>query len=253
MRWCLVALLLVSGTVHAQEMKCPQVFMNSSEKEVCANAQLLALDRAMGTAYRAAAPHVDKIERDHRAFKKDRKACKGDVACLTALYEARIGVLALAVPAPVEAQPPEEIPVPFPMPERDTGAVPQPAAPAYLDSTAVEPPPQMAPAVSPVAPTTSSEPSKDGWGLLLVWGLLIVAAIAKLFSWVARFIRRCPKCTRWWGEEFDRDEQPRTRFMKVHDGHGVKNKRIQEVWRKSRLRCAGCGHEWFMTSTHRVW
>ena len=261
MRWGVLLLLLVSGMAHAQEMKCPQVFMNASEKEVCANAQLLALDRAMGTAYRAAAPHMAKIERDHRAFKKDRKACKGDVACLTAAYEARINALLASVPAPVEpVQQAENVGL--------TPAYVEPSTPAVAEQPTIAPPPQPYVASQrPAQPPASDEGM--GWGTWAILGLalfFLIAMIVSFVEWVALVVRRCPRCSTWWAEDVGQEHDTRHGHETITrtDEHrnrggeitGTTSRREQVAYKEvvtlTTFRCNACQNEWVRRSTRRV-
>lgn len=84
------AMLAFAPSLRAQEMKCPQVFMNEAETTVCQSEELLALDRQMSELYRAAKSATPNIARDQKAWARERKKCKSDTACIESLYHLRI-------------------------------------------------------------------------------------------------------------------------------------------------------------------
>jgi uncharacterized protein len=86
-------LLAFSGVGQAQELRCNQVFMNASEKRICATPALMELDKQIGEVGRRAALHQDGFKSDQRKFRKALKACDGDEACLTGSYQSRIAEL----------------------------------------------------------------------------------------------------------------------------------------------------------------
>ncbi|MEZ5563533.1 MAG: lysozyme inhibitor LprI family protein [Gammaproteobacteria bacterium] len=91
------ALCLVAFSSNAQEMKCPQVFMNKAESTVCQSEELLALDRQMAELYRAVRDLTPNIRKDQKAWSKERKNCKSDAVCIESLYESRIAQFQLTL------------------------------------------------------------------------------------------------------------------------------------------------------------
>jgi uncharacterized protein len=92
--WVLALTLeAVSGTVAAQELRCTQIFMNASEKRICATPTLMRLDQQMGQIARRAEPHQESFDSDQRRFRGALKTCKGEEGCLTVSYQNRIAEL----------------------------------------------------------------------------------------------------------------------------------------------------------------
>lgn len=266
-RWIAAATLWVAaGLAQAQEIRCKQVFMNPSEKAICASAELLAIDAQMAQAYRDAKPYLDGLRKDQRAFKRERKACRGDAACLLRVYEAQIAELRSAVPvAKDQAADPVSEGTPSPGME-------DPSPRVVADVTAEDLPRSSAPAAvtAPATPSGSvpAAPTSDGsaWGMLAVIVIVVIWVIASFVSWLFKAVDRCPKCTRWWaGQEIDRDEQVGTAYETVErvDKHRSHGKIIKEVTRQEqvaynvvraavRLECKHCRHQWFRHERRRL-
>jgi uncharacterized protein len=83
-------LLVITFSSNAQEIKCPQVFMNEAETTICNSEELLALDRQMAELYRVVRELTSNIKKDQKAWSKERKNCKSDTVCIESLYRARI-------------------------------------------------------------------------------------------------------------------------------------------------------------------
>lgn len=268
-KWWKVGVLLwaVAGSAQAQEIRCNQVFMNPSEKAICASPELLAIDAQMAQAYREAQPHLDGLRKDQRAFKRERKACRGDAACLLRVYEEQIAELRSAVPVA------EEVADPVLDDALATGS--EEPAPGILAEVAnqeapitSEPPPVAAPVAPPSSGSVPTSRPSDGssWVVLAVIVFVVISAIATFVSWLFKAVDRCPKCTRWWaGQETHREEQIGTAYETVDrvDKHRSGGKIIKEVTRKEqvaynvvraavRLECKYCRHEWFRHDSRRM-
>ncbi|MBB1624369.1 lysozyme inhibitor LprI family protein [Achromobacter sp. UMC71] len=97
--WLTAALPLAfafPGAAAAAGMDCGQA-RTPTEKTICADPGLYALDAELGTAYgklRAAQPQqADALRQTQRGWLKQRDLCRADAACLRARYEARVGAL----------------------------------------------------------------------------------------------------------------------------------------------------------------
>ena len=276
--WMTVAILWAAvGAAQAQEIRCNQVFENPSEKAICASPELLAIDAQMAQAYRDAKPHLKGLAKDQRAFKRERKACKGDVECLLRVYETQTAELRAAIPpqAPVQSQ--EQIVEPdvsYPT-GADQSMAPAPTG-LVSDVATQEPSQEFAPGpvedvaqTPPVetAPQSETGPS-DGatWVYIAVAVFLVIGAIGSFFSWLFKAVNRCPKCSKWWaGQEIDREEQMGTEYETVDrvDRHTSRGVTVREVARKEqvaynvvhaavRLECKHCGHKWFRHDKRRA-
>jgi uncharacterized protein len=98
---------LLPSMVHAQELRCTQMFMNQAEKAICASDSLMELDKEMGLVAHRAEKSQPGYRSDQSAFRKGLKQCKADVACLEEYYRARITSLqqfADTLPPPSEAE-----------------------------------------------------------------------------------------------------------------------------------------------------
>lgn len=265
LRWVVLAAVLWAGVAQAQEMKCNQVFMNPSEKAVCASPELLAIDAQMAQAYQEAKPHLDGIRKDQRAFKRERKACKGDMACLLRVYETQIAELRAAVP-PADAPAAEEAPV-------DPYGASEPAMPgvvadvAQMDPAQPERPQDFASSSEDPAPVPPTKKDTSfSWGPLVITLLVIIVLIASFFSWLWKEVRRCPECGKWWGEEIDRAEQVGTAYETVTRTDKRRNRSgivIDTVERQEQvaynvvnaavqLRCVRCKHTWIQHHRRRA-
>jgi uncharacterized protein len=265
------------GAAQAQEIRCNQVFENPSEKAICASPELLAIDAQMAQAYRDAKPHLKGLGKDQRAFKRDRKACKGDMECLLRVYETQTAELRAAVPPSGPAAGQGEVveqDASYPT-EADQSTAPAPTglvsdvatqepsqdfAPGPVDDVAQTPPVETAP--------QSETGQSDGatWVYIAVAVFLIIGAIGSFFSWLFKAVDRCPRCTRWWaGKEFARKEQMGTEYETVErvDKHRSRGAVIKEVTRQEQiaynvvhaavqLECKHCGNTWFRHEKRRA-
>lgn len=231
----LLALVAISGSVAAQELRCTQIFMNASEKRVCATPALMQLDQEMGQVARRAELHQDSYNSDQRAFRRALKTCKGDEACLTVSYQNRIAELqsfinALDRPTDEEAkklaaeadqaqakrddQADTREAIAAKVAQADAAA--EAAAPVAQPEVMQEAP-QAALAEEPVAsPAVEPEPPKEneqantliGWAVIIFVVLVVIGITYSFVQWVFRVVKRCPRCTKWWaGEVYDKDHE----------------------------------------------
>lgn len=267
-RWGALIVLLFAGAAQAQEISCKQVFMNPSEKAICDSPELLAIDAQMAQAYRDAKPHLDGIRKDQRAFKRERKACKGDMSCLLAVYEAQIAELRSAVP------PSEPV-----MSEADEALVPPPAEesamPGVVSEVArMEPEEAPAPAAGATleplpessAPTGNASDGSTSWWVSAVVVVGALLAVGAFISWLWEMVRRCPSCGKWWADEIDRAEQVGTDYKTVkrvdkhRDRKGMVMKTVERqeqvaykvVNAAVQLQCGRCNHQWIQHQTRRL-
>lgn len=274
-RWVALVVWLFTGVVAAQEIRCNQVFMNPSEKAVCASPELLAIDAQMAQAYRDAKPHLKGIRKDQRAFKRERKACKGDMVCLLRVYETHIAELRSAVPPedPVVVSERYESVQPHvepPMPGIHTDAS-QTALARPVGDTDHATPPEVS-AVANSLPSTPSTPSRGkdtsvNWIVLGVVAFAAIAAIVSFVGWLFKAVGRCPRCTKWWAaEEVGREEHVGTEYETVRRTDERRNRAgnlIETVHRKEqvahsvvraavRMKCRCCGHIWIRHDKRRI-
>ncbi|MFA3921099.1 lysozyme inhibitor LprI family protein [Ruegeria hyattellae] len=93
----LVSLFLLPVQGAAQAFDCSKAG-NSTEKEICINAELGALDNGMADAYKAAESKAAgdqerQLRSDQRAWLERRNDCQGDGGCITKTYLARLRTL----------------------------------------------------------------------------------------------------------------------------------------------------------------
>lgn len=223
----LLFLIVASAACNAQELRCTQLFMNASEKRICATPALMDLDQQMGALGRRAAPHQDGFGSDQRRFRKALKTCNGDEACLTRSYQIRISELqafvdGLQPPSEEEAarlaradakaeakrnaQAParEKIAGQFAEDAMAEAPLEAPPAEAVVNEPGVVPM-QSTPADAPAepasvepAPPAATDAGETGWGGLALMGALMIGAIAWFKSWLNRAVRRCPGCKKWF-------------------------------------------------------
>lgn len=91
--WVVVIGLLISSKVASQEIKCTQVFMNKTEKAICASAEIMALDTKMSTVAHRAELIDENYRSDQKHFRKELKTCESATECLKSKYSARITYL----------------------------------------------------------------------------------------------------------------------------------------------------------------
>lgn len=227
---------------QAQELRCNQVFMNASEKRICATQALMQLDQQMGELGRRAAMHQDSFKSDQRIFRKALKTCDGDEACLTTSYEARIAELqgfVNTLPPPTDeeaaklasaadkaqekrddqAATRERIAEKLEAKDAEQGIADAPEE--VIESAPVEAPQEeQAP---PEAVTVDATPAEQaapapasgepGWGGLALIGGVILAVLAWFKSWLNKAVRRCPRCKKWYaGKLIDQDQEAYTDY-----------------------------------------
>lgn len=252
----MACVMATAGVAHAQELRCTQVFMNPSEKRICASPELMQLDQQMGELGRRVEPHQDSLKSDQKRFRKALKTCDGEEACLTNSYQNRIAELqsmiaTLAPPTSEEiaaldigaAKAEEKRESQTDTRERIAHELTQKDADAQLTHVEPEviewpaPEPVAIPEAAPEEPLSDRAPPASGplddgeisWG---VWGLIALFAIG-IIGWIQdwahkAFRHRCPKCKNWnTGTVFDRDSNSYTdyetkTFDDVHkDSHGM--------------------------------
>ena len=259
-RWIVAfAMALAWSGVQAQELRCTQIFMNASEKRICATPSLMQLDQQIGELGRRVQPYQDTFKSDQRRFRKALKTCNGDEACLTSSYQVRISELqavvnTLAPPTDAEAdrlaaeareaqerrhaQEATRDRIADKLQAADAASQPvqdapvvQPPAPDFQSTQ--EPAVEVGqPVVDPNQQVATEQPSEgsgsDGpsWIWIAVIGLAVLGAIVAFFDWLYKAVRRCPKCTKWWaGEIFDQDREAYTDYetKTFTDTHWDKN------------------------------
>ncbi len=89
-----VSLLLLAGTSHAASFDCSKA-ASATEKLICGNEAVSALDEQLGSAYKQALANVsdkDALKQQQVEWLKQQRACK-DAECLTQTYQTRIAQL----------------------------------------------------------------------------------------------------------------------------------------------------------------
>lgn len=97
MKRLLILAALVAAPAAAQELRCTQIFMNASEKRICATPELMEQDATMGRLARRAEAAMPDYRREQKEFRRALKRCDGDGACLEELYAGRVAALTAAV------------------------------------------------------------------------------------------------------------------------------------------------------------
>ena len=97
LRVCLAVATLTPIQLHAQEIRCTQIFMNDSERRICGSEALLTFEKQMGELARRVELHQGSYKSDQRDFRSVLKKCKGNEECLTATYQNRITQLQAVV------------------------------------------------------------------------------------------------------------------------------------------------------------
>lgn len=232
-RWLLGAGLLCAGVgvSAAQELRCTQVFMNPSEKRICATPELMELDRQVGEVGRRAAIQQPSFKSDQRRFRKALKTCDGDAECLRSSYEVRISELqAFVATLPglsdeesaqllkaeekaearrdAQANARERIAQRLEDPAAVEHVMAEPSeAQAPENSTAVssmveevveEPMLPVDGQVEAAAPDSGVGRSETGWGERALMGGALLGVLVWLKSGLNRIVRRCPRCTTWF-------------------------------------------------------
>ena len=243
--------LLMSGA-QAQELRCTQIFMNASEKRICATPALMKLDEQIGELGRRAALHQDSFKSDQRKFRKALKTCKGDETCLTSSYKFRIAELqgfVDSLPPPTveesaklnrtaekaqakrdaQADTREEIAQQIHAKDLEQAATEMPnmaietPAPIEEPSTPIsdspaEPIVQEAPvdiAATQAEQSALATVNADGidWTTTGILGAVILAVLVWFKSWLNKAVRRCPGCKRWFaGKVVDQDRESYTDY-----------------------------------------
>lgn len=276
--------LAAAAPAIGQDIKCDQVFMNPSEKQICASEALMQQDDLVGELYRRAEPHFDKMKQGQREFRRALKSCKGDLTCLTTSYEFRIEELKQAVntlPPPtageveqlaaeassiddqrasdlddrmrLEAEAAREAEISVP----DVVSEPQIAAPVEEASPSEVVEPATSPAAKDVEFAWWVKWVVVGIGILFLFWIWIV--IQELFG-------RCPRCKKWHAAVLlDQRQKAHTEYAtKTYtDVHRDKNYQVTGRTQKQRqvrvrvvntiehLKCAHCSHEWSRSHTSR--
>jgi uncharacterized protein len=245
-----VGLLLLVGASSicaAQELRCTQVFMNASEKRICATPALMDLDEQIGELGRRAAMHQDSYKSDQRTFRKALKTCDGEETCLATSYQNRIRELqayVASLPPPTEgeaaklakagaraqekrdaqaetrgeiaehlaesetAEQAEALPV-----AEDAPAEVSMVQPVEVASVAQEPAAAEAEGGT-AAPATDKSSGEAGWGGIALLFALITGALVWFKSWLNRAVRRCPRCKKWFaGKVIDSEQDAYTDYQ----------------------------------------
>lgn len=240
----MLLLLTFAPQVYAQELRCTQIFMNASEKRICATPALMELDKQIGELGRRAAMHQDGFKSDQRGFRKALKTCDGDETCLTTSYQNRIAELQAYVgtlPPPTEeelaklaqagekanakreAQADTREQIAEKLSDQDftqrqelaaeevliaEGPVPEVIA---SEVASVEAP--AADAVAQPEQAAATENTEPGWGSIAFLGALVLGALAMFKAWLNRVVRRCPGCKKWFaGKVIDQDRESYTDY-----------------------------------------
>jgi len=256
--WMLAAVYLAaSGAIHAQELRCTQIFMNASEKRICATPELMQLDEQIGELGRRVMPYQDTFKADQRRFRKALKTCNGDEACLTSSYQVRISELQAFVntlPAPTDAEA-TGLAAQAQEAEQKRNAQEQTreriadkleatdAAAQPVEDTPMEQPEGIQapvdpmpigevgqPVAEPAEQVVEAQPEgtsdRPSWWVIGLIVLMVIGAIGMFVDWLFKAVRRCPKCTKWWaGEIFDQDREAYTDYetKTFTDTHWDKN------------------------------
>ena len=253
-----VALLPATGAIQAQELRCTQIFMNASEKRICATPALMQLDQQMGELGRRVQPYQDSFKTDQKRFRKALKTCNGDEACLTSSYQVRISELQAfvntlppltdteAARLAAEAQEAEKKRdaqeqtrerIAEKLEAADAAAQPVDAAPVEQPVVIQAPSDQLPigevgqPVPEFIEQAAEARPEKtDGgetsWLGIAIAAFIVLGVIVAFFQWLYKAVRRCPNCTKWWaGEIFDQDRESYTDFetKTFTDTHRDKN------------------------------
>lgn len=244
-------LALWFGTASAQELRCNQVFMNASERRICATPNLMQLDQQMGELGRRAAMHQDSFKSDQRTFRKTLKTCDGAEACLTTVYQARIAQLhsfVSTLPPPTDQEAAKlATAAGNAQEERDDQAATRDRIAEKLEAkdadqaiaearpdmnetapletpqvTVAQPdagqvqatPVEQAPSAPTLAP--AERPAAAGeteWRDLALMGGAILIFLAWLKSWLNKAVRRCPGCKKWYaGKLIDQEQEAYTDY-----------------------------------------
>ena len=233
-----IMLLGLADFAHAQELRCNQVFMNPSEKRICATPALMDLDVQIGELGRRAAMHQSTFKSEQRKFRKALKACDGNEECLTGSYQLRIAELQAYVdtlPAPTESEEAKLVKagekagkkrdsqeatrakIAVKLNEQDTNEQDTNEHAYELSADeqrqiSDEPIPtedapeeldelQVVPTVEltqPTQPATVSGTGEVGWGGIALMGVIVLVVLGWLKSWLERAVRRCPSCKKWF-------------------------------------------------------
>lgn len=276
--------MMFFASANAQDIKCDQVFMNPSEKQICGSEELLRQDAVMGELYRRVEPHMDQIKKQQREFRRGLKSCKGDVPCLESSYEHRIEELKQAIntlpdateeqieelsqeAAVVEEQRNEDA-----LERADLEAeiapkveTPQETADTPPDVTAQDQEAVVSEVVNET-PDIVRESTESPWWLK--W--LGIGAIGIFLLWLWGVIQevfgRCPRCKQWRvASVTDSDQRRHTEYetKTFTDVHRDKNYNVTGRTEKKRqvrvnvvntteyLKCRSCQHEWSRSHTRR--
>jgi uncharacterized protein len=273
-----LGLLLICDRVVAHGIKCDQVFINKSERAICASPELMQLDGEMARLADVIDPVRDGFKAEQRDFRAALKRCKGQDDCLHFVYQDRIqqlrelaqyvteptypaeqadGDFAQATPAEQTADQNTEAD-----PDVPSEALAQPEP--VVTSESLPDPTVEAPGTEPTAQTPGTGGGDGGWLVFLLILGVIGAAISAFWGWLQRVVLRCPKCTKWFaGEELSSSSQSSVRyemrtFEDVHkDRHGhrtgstsrKRQVRVNVTETTTRYKCKICGNEWTLHTT----
>lgn len=276
--------LMFCASAIAQDIKCDQVFMNPSEKQICGSEDLLRQDAVMGELYRRVEPHVDQVKKQQREFRRGLKSCKGDVPCLESSYGHRIEELKQAIntlpdatqeqieqlsqeAAVIEEQRSEDALVRAELEAEIAPTVETSQENVETPPDSVVPNPETV--ISEVVdetPDIARESVESPWWLK--WLGVGAAGIFLLWLWgvIQEVFGRCPKCKQWRvASVTDSDQRRHTEYetKTFTDVHRDKNYNVTGRTEKRRqvrvnvvntteyLKCRSCQHEWSRSHTRR--
>ena len=285
---CLGAVLILGLATAApavgQDIKCDQVFMNPSEKQICASEELMQQDDLVGELYRRAEPHFDKMKKGQRDFRRALKSCKGDLPCLTRSYEFRIEELKQAIntlPPPTDGEVEQLTAEASSVDEQresdlDERASLEAEAARQAEASTVEvvSEPQVFTPVEEVvlgevvepAPTPVAQDFKFAGWVKWVGGGVGILVVFWLWGVIQELFGRCPRCKKWHAALLiDQSQNAHTEYATKTYTDVHKNKDHQVTGRTERqrqvrvrvvktiehLKCAHCSHQWSRSHTSR--
>ena len=285
---CLKAALFLSFAAAlpalGQDIKCDQVFMNPSEKQICASEILMQQDDLVGELYRRAEPHFDKMKKGQREFRRALKSCKGDLTCLSTSYEFRIEELKQAIntlPPPTDEEVEQLVAEASSVDEQRDADLDErarleeeAAQKAAILAAEVAVQPEIAAPAEEIAPNEVVEPAptpvapdfKFAWWVKWVGGGVGILVLFWLWGVIQELFGRCPRCKKWHAAVLiDQKQNAHTEYATKTYTDVHKNKDYQVTGRTERqrqvkvrvvktiehLKCAHCSHEWRRSHTSR--